>query len=175
MEMKTCANCSQPMRAVVNDHASFEQCPKCGGAWIQAGQFEALLASKERHIRSSAHHEGHSSFGDVLPARQFRTLLKAGAAAAAGLVLIVGVAGYFVVWPLVKSTVTNGTLTKIGAEVVGKQGKSLAVPADIGSWAQQTAKKTAEDAMRKAVGLPVKEAAAGETKAESPEGAETEK
>ncbi len=57
---------------------------------------------------------------------------------------------------------------------MGKQGKSLAVPADIGTWAQQTAKKTAEDAMRKAVGLPIKEAAA-ETKAEAPESAETEK
>lgn len=174
MEMKTCANCSQPMRAVVNGDVAFEHCPKCGGAWMEAHRFEALLASKDRYARSAPHHEGHSSFDDILPSRQFRTLLKVGTAAAVGLALIVGAAGYFVVWPLVKGTVTNGALTKLSEEVVGKQGKSLAVPADIGTWAQQTAKKTAEDAMRKAVGLPVKEAAR-ETKAESSETAETEK
>ncbi len=174
MEMKICANCSQPMRAVVNGAAAYEQCPKCGGAWMEADRFEALLASRQRYARTAGPHDGHSSYDDILPARGFRSLVKLGIAAAAGLILIVGVAGYFVVWPLVKSTVTNGTLTKLGAEVVGKQGKALAVPTDIGAWAQQTAKKTAEDAMRKAVGLPVKEAA-GETKPGTPEAAETEK
>lgn len=141
---------------------------------MEANRIEALLASRERFTRSTAHHEGHSSFDDISPARLFRPLWKAAALASVGLALIVGLAGYFVVWPLVKSTVTNETLTKLSAEVVGKQGKSLAIPADIGAWAQQTAKKTAEDAMRKAVGLPVKEAAA-ETKAETPEVTETEK
>lgn len=126
---------------------------------MEADRIEALLTSKERYARSTAYHEGHSSFDDISPARRFRPLLKAAAAVAVGLALILCLAGYFVVWPLLKGTVTDGTLTKISEEVMGKQGKSLAVPTDISAWAQQTAKKTAEDAMRKAVGLPIKEAA----------------
>ncbi len=173
MQMRTCANCSRPMRDAAAGEISFEQCPQCGGAWFEEGQFEALLGSREQSDRTSrdGSHQDHDSIEGLLPARQLRTLLKVGAAAAVALALIVGLAGYYVVWPLLTRTAASGTLTRIGSEVVGKP---LAAPADVGTWAQQTAKKTAEDALRKAVGLPAKEAAA-ETTAEAPEAAETEK
>jgi Zn-finger nucleic acid-binding protein len=175
MQMKTCANCSRPLGVVTISSVSFERCPQCGGAWLNENAFEELLQSGARSAgqpggyRSAPWTQGE---GVGIP-RRVKSLLMLAAAGAVALVTVVGVAGYFLVWPLVSQGLKSGTFAKVGSEVVGKEMKALGVPADIGAWAQATAKKKVDDTVRNAVGLPPKQAQ-GEAKQAPAEATEAE-
>lgn len=175
MPMKTCANCSQPMAVETICGASLQHCPRCGGAWLYENAFEQLLRSSQQSHRASQSYPPDYRLGDKdrqMPGAVKKLLLIATTGALA-LVFLIGLAGYFLIWPLVSPGLKSGTLAKTGSEAVAKEMKSLGVPTDIGAWATQTAKKKVDETLRNAVGLPPK-AATGDAKETAAKANETE-
>ena len=170
MPMNLCANCSRPMGTETVVGQSFERCPVCGGAWMDTGTFERLLQA--RPARSHSRQSYPAGLGELTEPRRLRSLVKIAAAGILVLAVAAGLAGYYVVWPLVSKNFSSERLAAIGKNAVKEQAKSLGVPTDLGTWAREAAKKKITETAREA-GLPVNETQGdlkqSESQAEKPE------
>jgi hypothetical protein len=140
---------------------AFERCPECGGAWMDEAAFNALL--QRRHSAPEGR-SGRRRGPDEYPLRpRLGGLIKIAAAGALVFAVAVGLAGYYLVWPML-SRGLPGNLVKAGKETVTKQIEAAGVPKDITTWAKESAKKEIERTAREKLGLPAsKTPAAGET------------
>ncbi|GAA0557827.1 hypothetical protein GCM10008942_02880 [Rhizomicrobium electricum] len=125
--------------------------------------FNALL----RQRSSSQHGRSDRRLGaDGRRARPRLGLFKLAAAGAAVFAVAVGLAGYYLVWPLLSHGL-SGNIAQKGREAVTKQIEAAGVPKDITTWAKETAKKEIERTAREKLGLPAgKTPANGEAAAE---------
>lgn len=170
MPINVCANCSRPMGTEAAAGQPFERCPQCGGAWMDQSTFERLLQARQGSSHSRQSYP--AGLGEFIEPHRLRSVLKIAAAGLLVLVVAVGLAGYYVVWPLVSKNFSSERLTTIGKNAVKEQAKSLGVPTDLGNWARETAKKKITETAQEA-GLPLNgtqgDPKQSESQAEKPE------
>lgn len=117
--------------------------------------FNALLARRHSpHDHRSGGRREHDGFS---PPPRLGRLLKLAAAGVLVLAIGVGLAGYYLVWPLVSRGISGGNLAKAGKDAITKQIEAAGVPKDISTWARESAKKEIERTAREKLGLPAKE------------------
>lgn len=152
MPILLCPHCSVGMVQKAGPSAAFEQCPSCKGAWFDQGKFEPFLQSLDRRqvpldpvpfARPRAFPFGTGSF--------FRSAIAAFIVVTIG----IGLAGYFVVWPVLSRAVDVGS-QMIGraapsAEEMLRSGINVRIPqapADLADMAQQIKKETIDRAVQ---------------------------
>ena len=152
MPILICPHCSVGMVQKADPSAEFEQCPSCKGAWFDQGKFERFLQSLDRRQAPL----------DPLPFVRPRALLFGmgrllNSAIAALIVITVGIglAGYFVVLPVLSRAVD------VGSQMIGRAVPSAEemlrseikvripqAPADLAGMAQQIKKEAVDRALQ---------------------------
>jgi len=164
MALFICANCAVAMEQRKVGPVVFEQCPKCQGAWLEQDQYEALLRATGPGQSRRAPNDGGATHPllAALPLEWRRPglLVKAFAAAAALIVLVVGLAGYFVVWPLLSHSpgFATGVIAKAfpnAQKAFSERAKSLTLPTATEAFnkVDQAAKQAIDRAANSAKGM----------------------
>jgi hypothetical protein len=122
MAAMICPMCAVPLNVRRVASAEFEQCPDCGGAWVEKSPFEALWS--QRGMATPKGGGRYLSRGFDWPSAVIRkmTFIKIAVIGLFVIGVIAAFAGYFVVRPLWNyATVTGKNLITTGAQVNTQQ------------------------------------------------------
>lgn len=152
MPILLCPHCSVGMVQKAGPSAEFEQCPSCKGAWFDQGKFEPFLQSFDR--RQAPPIPVPFARSRALPFGMGR-LLNSAIAALIVVTVGIGLAGYFVVLPVLSRVVD------VGSQMIGRAVPSAEemlrseikvripqAPADLAGMAQQIKKEAVDRALQ---------------------------